>query len=188
MASARSGSGNILFVPGLRDHVEDHWQTHAARAIAGSRTVAPLAIGRLSRAAQVAALEAALDGIAGPVTIVAHSAGCLTTVHWALAATRPIEAALLVTPADLENPLPAGYPTLAALEAGGWLPIPRRKLPFPALVVASRNDPLAQFDRVAGFAAAWGAELHDAGEVGHLNPAAGYGPWPQLAELLRTLP
>jgi len=188
MASVRSGNATVLFVPGLRDHVEDHWQTHAARAVAGSLTVPPLDSDRLGRAAQVAALDATLNGIAGSVTIVAHSAGCLTTVHWALAPTRRIEAALLVAPADLENPLPAGYPQLPEIEAGGWLPLPRRKLPFPALVVASRNDPLAGFERVAELARAWGAELHDAGDVGHLNPAAGFGPWPELNELLRKLP
>lgn len=184
---AFGGETTILFVPGLRDHVEDHWQTHAARAIPGAVTVAPLAADRLSRAGQVAALDAALRAITGEVVIVAHSAGCLTTLHWALAPTRPIRAALLVTPADIETPLPAGYPEPAALKAGGWLPIPKKPLPFPAMVVASRNDPLAAFDRVTGLADAWGAALHDAGEVGHLNPAAGYGPWPDMFGLLDRL-
>lgn len=184
---AFGGETTILFVPGLRDHVEDHWQTHAARNIPGAATVAPLAAGRLSRAGQVAALDAALRAISGDVVIVAHSAGCLTTVHWALAPTRAIRAALLVTPADIETPLPAGYPEPAALKDGGWLPIPRKALPFPSLVVASRNDPLAAFERVASFADAWGVALHDAGDVGHLNPAAGYGPWPGLSGLLDRL-
>ena len=73
------------------------------------------------------------------------------------------------------------------MKANGWLPIPRRALPFPTIVVASRNDPLAGFDRVAGFARDWGARLHDAGDVGHLNPAAGFGPWPEADALLRDL-
>jgi len=183
----RSGDPTILFVPGLRDHVENHWQTHAARAMPGSITVEPLAVDGLSRAARVAALDSALRAIPGEVVIVAHSAGCLTTVHWALAPTRSIRAALLVTPADIDHPLPAGYPGVDALKQGGWLPIPRKVLPFPALVVASRNDPLAAFDRVAGFADVWGAVLHDAGDVGHLNPAAGYGPWSGLSGLLDQL-
>ena len=36
-------------------------------------------------------------------------------------------------------------------------------------------------------AADWGAELYDAGDVGHLNPAAGYGPWPEGTKLLERL-
>lgn len=180
-------SATVLFVPGLRDHVEDHWQTHAARAFPGSVTVAPLTQDRLSRAARVAALDAALHAIDGDVVLAAHSAGCLMVAHWALAPTRPIKAALLATPADVEHPLPPGYPSFADLSANGWLPIPQAKLSFPALVVASRNDPLAGFDRVAGMASDWGAELHDAGEVGHLNPPAGFGPWPDGYRLIEQL-
>ncbi len=180
-------ASTILFVPGLRNHVEDHWQTHAARAIPGSITVEPLNADRLSRAARVATLDTALKRIAGEVIVVAHSAGCLTTVHWALAPTRRIRAALLVTPADIENPLPAGYPTLAELKDGGWMPIPRRTLPFPALVVASRNDPLARFERIEALARDWDAAFHDAGAVGHLNPAAGYGPWPEVSGLIERI-
>ncbi len=178
-------TATVLFVPGLRDHVEDHWQTHAARAIPGSVTVEPLTTDRLSRAARVAAVDAALQAISGEVVIAAHSAGCLMVAAWALAPTRRIAGALLVTPADVENPLPPGYPALADLEANGWIPMPRGRLPFPALVVASRNDPLAAFARVEGLARDWGADLHDAGDVGHLNPAAGFGPWPDALDLIR---
>jgi uncharacterized protein len=176
-----------LFVPGLRDRVAGHWQTHMAAAIPGSITVEPLTENRLSRAARVAALDAALNEIEGDVLIVAHSAGVLTTAFWDLAATRKIRGALLVTPADVERPLPEGYPKLDELIAGGWSPMPRSQLRFPSIVVASRNDPLADFDRTAALASRWGAELHDAGEVGHLNPAAGFGPWPEGFELLERL-
>jgi len=180
-------SVTVLFVPGLRDHVEDHWQTHAARSLPGSVTVPPLTTDRLSCAARVAAVDAALRGIEGEVVIAAHSAGCLMVAQWALAPTRKIKGALLATPADVENPLPPGYPSFVDLSANGWVPIPRAPLPFPALVAASRNDPLASYDKVTSLAASWGAELHDAGEVGHLNPPAGFGPWPAGLDLIRQL-
>ncbi|MEN9682668.1 MAG: hypothetical protein RLZZ427_419 [Pseudomonadota bacterium] len=180
-------TATVLFVPGLRDHVEDHWQTHAARAFPRAVTVPPLTTDRLSCAARVAAVDAALHAIEGEVVIAAHSAGCLMVAAWALAPTRPIKAALLATPADVENPLPAGYPTFADLAANGWVPIPRTPLPFPTLVVASRNDPLADFDKVAELAEAWGATLHDAGAVGHLNPPAGFGPWAEGHLLIEQL-
>ena len=177
----------VLLVPGLRDHVADHWQTLLAAELPGSVTVEPLTEDRLSRAARVKALDEALSRIEGDVVIAAHSAGALMVVNWAMAPTRKIRGALLATPADVENPLPPGYPAFDDLKANGWVPIPRQSLPFPAIVAASQNDPLAQFEKIAGLAHAWGAELHDVGEVGHLNPAAGYGPWDGALPLLERL-
>lgn len=73
------------------------------------------------------------------------------------------------------------------LQQHGWLPIPRTRLPFPSIVAASTNDPLARFERVAALADAWGSRFIDIGAAGHLNPAAGYGDWPLAAELLADL-
>lgn len=177
----------VLFVPGLRDHVAEHWQTLIAAEIPRSVTVEPLQVDRLSREARVRALDEAVNSIEGDVILAAHSAGALMVANWALKPTRSIRGALLATPADVENPLPPGYPAFEDLKANGWIPIPREPLPFPAIVAASRNDPLAQFEKVAGLARAWGAELYDAGDVGHLNPAAGFGPWPEAHSLLERL-
>jgi predicted alpha/beta hydrolase family esterase len=180
-------SPTVLIVPGLRDHVEDHWQTLLARKLPRVRTVPPLEHDKLSCAARVAALDAALSQIAGPVVIVAHSAGVMMTAHWAQSHRREIQGALLAAPADLETPLPPGYPTPDQLQQHGWLPIPRTRLPFPSIVAASTNDPLARFERVAALADAWGSRLVDIGAAGHLNPAAGYGDWPLAIELLAGL-
>lgn len=177
----------VLFVPGLRDHVEDHWQTHLAREIAGSKTVPPLVEDRLCLRARVAALDEALQAIKGEVILAAHSAGVLMIAHWAQRPTRKIRAALLATPADIETPLPEGYPTLSELTENGWLPVPRTPLPFRSIVVASRNDPLAEFGRVKSFAESWQATFVDGGQIGHLNPATGFGPWPVARELIDQL-
>ncbi|CAB3769058.1 RBBP9/YdeN family alpha/beta hydrolase [Paraburkholderia humisilvae] len=177
----------VLFVPGLRDHVANHWQTLLQARLPGSARVPPLEHDKLSCAARVAALDDALARIDGPVVLVAHSAGVMITTHWARHHHRPIHGALLATPPDFEAPMPAGYPTCDALEHNGWLPHPRETLPFPSIVCASRNDPLAAFDRVARMAADWGSRLVDLGEVGHLNPAAGYGEWPEAQSLIDAL-
>ena len=170
-------NATILMVPGLRDHVEDHWQTHFANTHANVRTVAPLQRDKLDRAARVAALEAELARIDGPVVLVAHSAGVMITVHWARRQRREIRGALLVTPPDFDAPLPEGYPTPDELRLHGWLPTPRERLPFPCVVAASHDDPLARFERAAGMAHDWGARLVDLGQVGHMNPASGFGEW-----------
>src|SRR3954470_13978209 len=169
----------ILFVPGLRDHVEAHWQTILARKIPGSRTVPPLERDKLSCEAHVAALHAAFQRVTGPAVLVAHSAGVMIALHWVRRVSPPIHGALLAAPADLESALPAGYPGLASIVENGWVPVPRQKLPFPAIVAASTNDRLCAFERSEGFARDWGARLVDLGSVGHLNPAAGFGEWKQ---------
>ncbi|MEV6216972.1 alpha/beta fold hydrolase [Nocardia sp. NPDC051833] len=177
----------VVIVPGLRDHVADHWQTLLAATLDKVAIVPPLERDGLSLPARIAALDAVLAEIDGPIVLVAHSAGVMITVHWAQQSTRPVRGALLATPPDFETPLPPGYPAAADLAAHGWTPVPRRRLPFPSIVAASSTDPLATARRVSGMAEAWGSSLVELGDVGHLNPAAGYGPWPRAQELLDDL-
>jgi predicted alpha/beta hydrolase family esterase len=179
----------ILIVPGLRDHVAEHWQTLLEQKLPNARSVPPLENDKLSRAARVAALDEALAAIDGPVILVAHSAGVMITAHWAArhAHRHPIVGALLATPSDLESPLPAGYPSTDALRDNGWLPIPRDPLPFPSIVATSTNDPLGSLPRITALAMAWGSRVENVGAVGHLNPAAGFGEWPRAEAFVREL-
>lgn len=180
----------VLIVPGLRDHVPAHWQTHLEHALSATRkvvSVPPLESDKLSCAARVAAIQRAVASIEGPIVVVAHSGGVVMLVHWAQQFHRPVQAALLAAPPDFSTPLPAGYPTLTDLDANGWLPVPSARLPFPSLVAASTNDPLASLDSVTAMARHWGSELVNVGAVGHLNPASGFGPWKQAEALVHRL-
>lgn len=180
-------AATVLIVPGLRDDVPEHWQTHLARSLPAARTVPPMGRDNLACALRVDALESEAAAIPGPIVVVAHSAGVLTVVHWAQRTRRAVRGALLAVPPDFEVALPQGYPQPEALRAGGWLPVPRSPLPFPSIVATSRNDPLASFARAEELARAWGSRLVDLGYVGHLNPASGFGEWhgalPLIAEL-----
>ncbi|WP_434662851.1 RBBP9/YdeN family alpha/beta hydrolase [Aeromonas sp. NJAU223] len=180
----------VLIVPGLRDHVEDHWQTRLAASLDKVATVPPLTEDRLSCQARVEAIAQALAAIEGSVILVAHSAGVLMVAHWAAKYAdkgHAIASALLVTPPDLDASWPAQYPSPEAMEAGGWQPLPRTRLPFPSLMVMSQNDPLASVAAVRALAGEWGSELVDAGAVGHINPASGFGPWSLARTLLARL-
>jgi predicted alpha/beta hydrolase family esterase len=189
--SAKVTEATILIVPGLRDHVAGHWQTLLAARLpaAGAkvRTVPPMGREDLDCEARVEAIDRALAAIDGPIILVAHSGGTIMVAHWARRHRRPIHGALLATPPDFETPMPAGYPTMEALRASGWLPVPRNPLRFPSIVAASRNDPLGRIERVAELARAWGSRFVDIGEVGHLNPASGFGEWPRADEFIREL-
>jgi len=186
----------VVLVPGLRGHVEEHWQTHLAHRIPGAVTVDSYGREKLDLAGRAADLEQAVASAPGPVLLVAHSAGCLVTLHWARHgaphgarrhSTAKVVGALLATPPDLGEELPDGYPTLMEMWEAGWLPLPTEPLPFPSLVAASSNDPLSDPDRIRALAVAWGSEHVDVGPVGHPNPASGYGDWPLADQLVDRL-
>lgn len=186
---SESATPTLVIVPGLRGHVEEHWQSRLAARTPGALIVDSSRRPKLDLAGRVQDLQDVVESVAGPVLLVAHSAGVLITVHWANQHPQPssVVGALLATPPDLVNPLPAEYPSLDELGEAGWLPIPRARLPFAGLVAISSNDPLSAPANIAAFAADWGADTVDVGAVGHLNPAAGYGEWARVGDLLATL-
>jgi len=185
--SLATAEPTVLIVPGLRDHVERHWQTLLARRLPRVRSVPPMGREDLDCETRVRAIERSAQAIPGPLIIVAHSGGCIMVAHWARQTTRTVRGALLATPPDFEEAMPDGYPTIEALRTGGWLPVPRKRLPFPSLVAISRNDPLGRFERVAALGRDWGGACVDLGEVGHLNPASGFGDWPQAEAFIAQL-
>jgi predicted alpha/beta hydrolase family esterase len=130
----------------------------------------------------VEALDAAVRkaGEDAPPILVAHSLGCLAVVHWAEAYRRPVHAALLVAPTDVERP---GCPDLFA----SFAPIPLHSLPFLSRVAASSDDPFVSLERARFFADAWRSRFTDVGPKGHLNTASGHGSWAQGEGLLEDL-
>lgn len=180
-------SATVLIVPGLRGQVEQHWQTLLAAELPHAQSVPPMGREDLDCARRVQALEAAVSAMDGCVILVAHSGGCITVAHWAQKTrhAQRVQGALLATPPDFESPMPEGYPSIEALRIGGWLPVPRQPLPFKSLVALSQNDPLGRWDAIQSLAHDWQAQTVDLGHVGHLNPASGFGHWPQAHDLIQ---
>jgi predicted alpha/beta hydrolase family esterase len=85
--------------------------------------------------------------------------------------------ALLVAPADIER---TGTLHARSYEFGS---LPTDPLPFPTLVVASRDDIYMARDKARDLAAAWRAQFLDIGNVGHINVASGFGRWVRGYEL-----
>src|SRR6478736_10066239 len=129
----------VLIVPGLRDHVPEHWQTLLAARLPRVHMVEPMGREDLDCARKVAAIEREANAIKGPLLLVAHSGGVIMVAHWAKQTQRVVHGALLATPPDFERAMPTGYPTIKELRAGGWLPVPRNRLPFRSIVAASRK-------------------------------------------------
>lgn len=177
----------LLLVPGLRDEAPGHWQAILAGQCPGAVSLPALGRRNIDLAARIEQIEEAVQAIAGPVVVVAHSGGAIATAHWAQRTRAAVQGALLATPPLFAGPLGPEFPELAEFLRHGWAPIPRTPLPFPSIVAASRNDPLGAYEGVSELARDWGARLLDLGHSGHLNPASGFGPWPAAIELVREL-
>ena len=65
-----------------------------------------------------------------------------------------------------------------------------RPLPFPSMLLASRDDHRVSFERAKVFAQAWGSSFVDAGALGHMGRELGL--WPQglvwLGQFIGSLP
>src|SRR4029450_1881067 len=78
---ARGTSPTIVIVPGLRDHVAEHWQTLLEQKLPRAVCVPRLERDKLSCAAWVDTLERTLAGGDGPVVLIAHRAGAVMTAR-----------------------------------------------------------------------------------------------------------
>ncbi|HEU4536672.1 MAG TPA: alpha/beta hydrolase [Polyangiaceae bacterium] len=164
---------DILIVPGFGGSGPDHWQSRWQAKFSSARRVEQADWFGGERARWVDTLVAEAERSKRPTVIVAHSVGAIVVAHAAPRLPRAIAGAFLVAPSDWERP------NLIPGVEHDFAPIPRERLPFPSVVVASRNDAYCDFERAAEFAAAWGSELADAGNSGHLNVESDHGPWPE---------
>jgi predicted alpha/beta hydrolase family esterase len=173
-------SAPVLIVPGWGDSGPEHWQSLWAQGDPEFRRVVQRDWFYPICAEWVETLAREIRAVGRPVVLAAHSLGCTAVAHCARAGALPIHGALLVAPPDVERP---DFPPVIE----GFTPVPRERLPFPSVVVASRNDPFSAFERARALAEAWGSRLVDAGDHGHLNADAGLGPWPLGERLLAEL-
>lgn len=180
-------NATVLILPGLYNSTEGHWQTIWESTLPKARRVQQASWDAPDRRDWVARLDAALEDATEPVVIAAHSLGCALTAWWCVTGNvakyrHKISGALLVAPPDVERP---DFPASAT----GFSPMPRARLPFPAVVAASSNDPWCELGKARGWAEDWGAQWQEVGPRGHINAASGLGAWEQaqawLAELAR---
>jgi len=169
-----------IIVPGYQGSPEGHWQYWLNGTLDDCEMVVQDSFGFPEMREWVNRLEEVIAEIDEPIQLIAHSLGCITVVKWAQQCdTTKIDSVVLVAPADVES-------SYLPKEITGFGTIPKLQLPFPTTVVGSHNDPYMSFERVNSLAACWNATFIDAGYVGHINTASGFGPWPALLPILET--
>lgn len=169
----KAAEADILIVPGYSNSGPDHWQSRWQRNLSTARRVEQAAWSKPVREDWVLRMTEAVNACRRPVVIVAHSLGVATAIQAIPDYGRPIAGAFLVAPPDLADP------TIRPKHFMTFGPYPQAPLPFPSVVVASRNDPFGSFERAGETAHQWGSLLIDAGRSGHLNAESGHGPWPE---------
>jgi predicted alpha/beta hydrolase family esterase len=184
MGQFRGDAPTILTVPGLGNSGPTHWQTLWENAREDTVRVDLGMWDTPHRNAWVTKLDQAVRTAQAPVVLVGHSLGCLAIAWWATLSPQPygwpVAGALLVAPADVDRH--DGPPELS-----GFAPAPATPLPFPSIVVASRDDPWIRYERAQALAGGWCSHLVDAGSAGHINAASGVGDWAEGQALLAEL-
>ncbi|MGE0230928.1 MAG: RBBP9/YdeN family alpha/beta hydrolase [Flavobacteriaceae bacterium] len=185
----KAAEAEILILPGIGGgrSSPDYWYWRWRERMETARLVEQEEWEFPDPASWVASLHGQIAAAKKPVVLVGHSAGALTIAR-AFCNARVggnVVGALIVAPAD-----PHGGEALApALKA--FQPTPTGPLPFPSILIASRDDPYCDFETAADMALDWGSELADAGNAGHINIDSGHGPWPEgmmmFARLLTRL-
>jgi uncharacterized protein len=164
---------DILIIPGYQNSGPDHWQTRWQGKLSTARRVEQEEWSKPVREGWTAKVAQAVNEAERPVVLVAHSLGVAAAVQAVPQFGKPVAGAFFVAPPDVANP------EIRPKHLMTFGPYPRDPLPFPSIVVASRNDTFGAFDVVEDIAAAWGSLFIDAGEAGHINADSGYGPWPE---------
>lgn len=171
----------IVLLHGLNGNEPEHWQNWLAAELTSAEREVRMPLLPDADTPQLdawlATLHATLAGLpADGFDVLAHSLGAVLWLHHAVHAVdtpRPARVALISPPSPLTD-----IPEIAA-----FLPPPLsvdavRAAADGTVLVGGSDDPYCP----EGFAEAYGRPLKMATTVipagGHLNVAAGYGPWP----------
>ncbi len=178
----RAADFDLLIVPRPGGAANGDWTGRWRAKLSTARLVHPDDPAERGREAWTEAIAGAARAATRPALFIGHGLGASAIVAAAGELDGlDVRGAFLVAPPDQAG--------LARMVGGEWAPA--RALPWPSLVVASRNDPDGAFDAISALAAHWGAELVDAGFAGGVDAASGHGPWPEglmrLAGFLKRL-
>jgi len=168
---------SFLILHGYLGSGPDHWQTWlAGRLRAAGETVAypdlpDPAAPMLS--AWRAALDTVLAGGDGEPTVIAHSLGCILWLHQCAAGPARAHRVLLVAPpsrAGASEPLHDFFP----------VPLEPAALGAETRLVCAPEDPYCPEGAEHHYGVPLGIPVDVLPGAGHVNPDAGFGPWPEV--------
>jgi predicted alpha/beta hydrolase family esterase len=169
----RAADADILIIPGYLDSGPEHWQSRWEKKLSTARRVVQRDWERPTREEWADTIAREVLAATRPPVLVAHSLGAIAALHAAQQLRNKIAGAFLVAP-----PSEQVIRELPGVDQN-FLPIPRARLSFPAVIVGANDDPYADPSFARDLAQDIGARFIDAGAAGHINVDSGHGPWPE---------
>ncbi|MFT4063520.1 RBBP9/YdeN family alpha/beta hydrolase [Paraburkholderia sp.] len=166
----------LVTVPGLHGSEGAHWQTWLERQFARSLRVEQANWDAPDIALWAQSLRELLARERGPFVLAAHSFGCLATAHALQQAplAHDVIGVLFVAPASPRKFAFAG-------------PFDARRVGVPSILIGSATDPWMPLADARDLARRFGSAFVNLGDAGHINTAAGFGPWPRAKYFIDTL-
>jgi predicted alpha/beta hydrolase family esterase len=167
---------SFLILHGLHGSGPGHWQTWlAARLKADGERIAYPDLPDAD-SPSLTAWRGALDGElaalpAGEVAVICHSLSCLLWLHHVAEGGAQAGRALLVAPPSEASGVP---------EIAPFFPVPLPKLAAGARLICSDDDRYCPEGAATLYGEPLGLPVDVIAGGGHLNPDAGFGPWPAV--------
>lgn len=176
---------HTVIVPGVGGSEHDHWQSWLQRQLKSCSRVQQQDWNKPVLHEWIEQFFKTFQSIQEPIQIVAHSFGCLTTV--AALAQHPelnqnIKNLVLVAPANPARFGDAGFARESQNDYQQYFH--QLKLQVPTQMIISENDPWLNFQDALQLAKAWKIRPKNLGQVGHINVASGFGPFPEIYDFL----
>ncbi|MBP2706970.1 serine hydrolase family protein [Microbispora sp. RL4-1S] len=175
-------TATLVYLAGIGNSGPGHWQARWHARVPGGVWVEHSSWDDPVRDVWVRDLDEALRAVEGPKILVAHSLGCALVPQWVAEHADECEDAGVAGALLVALPDPGGpeFPS----QAVGFDAPKYQRLPFPAVVVASEDDPYGSLGHATEVAGIMGADLVNVGRKGHINADSGLGDWPEGWALL----
>ncbi|MGB8697068.1 alpha/beta hydrolase [Acinetobacter sp.] len=172
---------HTVIVPGVGGSEPAHWQSWLQRQLMSCSRVQQKDWNNPVLETWISEFVNTVAPIQGKIQIVAHSFGCLTTV--AALAQHPelnqkIKNLILVAPANPARFGEAGFARDSQQDYQSYFH--QLKIEVPTTLLISENDPWLNFEDAQCLAQAWKLNPINLGQVGHINIASGFGPFPEI--------
>jgi len=177
---------DILIISDAADAGGDYWQTRWEVKLSTAQKVILPAEDKpdLSKWADI--ITEIARNCARPIVVIAHSWGIPAVMYALPHLGEKICGGFFVCPPDING---SDEKSERAADVRSY---PHSPLPFPSIVIASRNDLSGNYEKTERLAAEWRSLFMDAGDSGHIDAESGYGPWPEglmvFSQFLANLP